>query len=645
MPERGRFDLNHSGFGEGLAKNLALLHEFGTRDTSRIRGDGLLGVLDNGIVNAEELFIESPEHRGTVFDPFAQASTTPPCRCKVDLVTSERYSRAMPSPTDAEIFTRWADTEAPLLPILHAFHDRDGFLREEAIHAISEALRTPIADLYGTVTFYHHFSQHAPGQSAPRVCTGPICKLKGADALLDSMRAEGATPMACSGRCDDPVPVLKGRQTLVACDGQMMPWHSPVPAPNPGGLEECVFASIRQPDRATYDGYRRTGGYLGLEKALATDPAAVRQTVSDSELAGRGGAGFPTGRKWDAVAEDPREPKTIVCNADEGEPGCFKDRTLMDLDPHAVIEGMAIAAHATGATRGFIYLRYEYPETEQILERALEEARASDLLGSQTGFDLWVRRGGGAYICGEETSLLNSLEGKHPFPRNRPPFPVTHGYEDLPTVVNNVETLASVPPILSNGADWYRHLGTGKHAGTKVISLSGDVRRPGNYEVPLGLPLSELLHEWAGGVPDERVIQAVTMAGLSGGFLAREGLDVTLDEPSIRAQGSFLGAGGIMVLDDSRDMVAVAHSAMEFFAHESCGKCFPCRIGTARLTERLDSGGPSSVESWREEVDDIGSTMKATSACGLGMAAPLITESLARWFPDQVETHVNSTNS
>jgi len=195
------------------------------------------------------------------------------------------------------------------------------------------------------------------------------------------------------------------------------------------------------------------------------------------------------------------------------------------------------------------------------------------------------------------------------------------------------------------GAAWYQALGEGELAGTKVISLSGDVRRPGNYEVPLGLPLSKLLHEWAGGVPEGRAIQAVTMAGLSGGFLAREGLDVTLDEPSIRAQGSFLGAGGIMVLDDSRDMVAVAHSAMEFFAHESCGKCFPCRIGTARLTERLGSGGPASFESWREEVDDIGSTMKATSACGLGMAAPLITESLARWFPDQVETHLNSTTS
>ena len=546
-------------------------------------------------------------------------------------------------PSDSEIISRWKNEEAPLLPILHGFHDRDGFISEDAMRAISEGLRTPLADLYGTVTFYHHFAQHPPGQEAKRICTGPICKLNGADELLDSLRSEGATPMACSGRCDDPIPMLEGRTTCVSRDGSFEPWTSPVPAPNPGAAEECVFAGIREPDRATMDGYRRTGGYVGLETARAAEPAAVRAMVTESGLAGRGGAGFPTGRKWDAVATAEGGPKTIVCNADEGEPGCFKDRAVMDLDPHAVIEGMAIAAHATGATRGFIYLRYEYPETESILERALTEARGAGLLGADVGFDLWVRRGGGAYICGEETSLLNSLEGKHPFPRNRPPFPVTHGYEDLPTVVNNVETLASVPPIVARGPEWYRSLGVGEHAGTKLISLSGDVRRPGNYEVPIGLPLSTLLHEWAGGPHDGRSVQAVTMAGLSGGFLARDALEVTLDEPSIRGHGSFLGAGGIMVLDDSRDMVSFAHSAMDFFKHESCGKCFPCRIGTQRLTERLaGTAGPGDLEQWLGEVNDIGDTMKATSACGLGMAAPLISESLHRWFPEQVERHVRS---
>ena len=316
-------------------------------------------------------------------------------------------------------------------------------------------------------------------------------------------------------------------------------------------------------------------------------------------------------------------------------------------DPFAVIEGMTLAAFATGAPIGFIYLRYEYPETEALLEKAIADAEAGGLIGENilgSGFDfkLYVRRGAGAYICGEEGSLLNSLEGKHPFPRNKPPFPVTHGFNNKPTVVNNVETLASVPHIVEKGAEWYRNLGTGEHAGTKLISLSGDIQRPGNYEIPIGLPLQTLLNEWAGGPKEGRTIQAVTMAGLSGGFLAGENLEVTLDEPCIRSKGSFLGAGGIIVFDDSRNMVDAAHEAMAFFAHESCGKCFPCRIGTQRMTERLNGCSPMSKDEWLEEIADISSTMKATSACGLGMAAPHVTESLVRYFPEQIEAHLAS---
>lgn len=554
----------------------------------------------------------------------------------------------MPLSNDSELCARWRDEPAPLLPLLHAFHDRDGFLSEDAMRQAAETLKIPIADLFGTVTFYHFFQRFPPGKSAPRVCDGPICKLKGCDGLLDELRKEGATPMPCAGRCDEPIPVLRGDEVLTGTDAESLaPRPSPLPPVNPAGREECVFASIREPDNGTIEGYRRNGGYEALHGALqAGNPEAVLETVEASQLAGRGGAGFPTGRKWRAVADAEGTPKTIVCNADEGEPGCFKDRALMDHDPHAVIEGMILAGFATGASRGFIYLRYEYPETEAILERALAKARTagflgSNLLGSGWSFELYVRRGAGAYICGEETSLLNSLEGKHPFPRNRPPFPVTHGFEDLPTAVNNVETLASVPRILRKGADWYRGLGSGEHSGTKVISLSGDIARPGNYEVPLGLPLRTLLEDWAGGPLPGRTVQAVTMAGLSGGFLAGDDLEVTLDEPSIRSRGSFLGAGGVMVFDDSRDMVEVAHQAMSFFAHESCGKCFPCRIGTQRLTERLaGKAGPRDLAAWSQEIADMGSTMRATSACGLGMAAPLVAESLLKYFPEQVARHV-----
>ncbi len=551
----------------------------------------------------------------------------------------------MSESTDQRLHARWKQEPAPLLPLLHALHDRDGYLSDEALRGVARALRIPIADLFGTVTFYHHFAREPGGLNAPRVCSGPVCRMRGSETLLGAL--DGATAMPCSGRCDEPVPVLRGHDTFVGHtpdDLSLRP--SPLPPPPAPDVEECVFAEIRSPERATLEGYRATGGYQALQAALEHDPGHLIDTVDASGLAGRGGAGFPTGRKWRAVAEAPGHPKTIVCNADEGEPGCFKDRCLLDHDPHAVIEGMVLAAYATGATRGFIYLRYEYPETEAVLEQAIREARSaglvgSDILSSGLAFELYVRRGAGAYICGEEGSLLNSLEGKHPFPRNRPPFPVTHGFEDLPTVVNNVETLASVPPIVRRGAAWYRGLGLGDHAGTKVISLSGDVARPGNYEVPLGFPLRALIHDVAGGPGAGRSVQAVTMAGLSGGFLGGDDLDVTLDEPSIRAKGSFLGAGGIMVFDDTRDMVDVAHQAMTFFAHESCGKCFPCRIGTQRLMERLGGdAGPDDLGAWTDEVEDLGSTMMETSACGLGTAAPLITKSLLKYFPERVARHV-----
>lgn len=555
---------------------------------------------------------------------------------------------AMPSPTNDEIIARWKDEPCPLLPVLHAFHDRDGFISEEAVRAVSAGLDIPLAELFGTVTFYHHFAREAPGKSAPRVCTGNVCCLNGGRELLASLKNDGASAMPCAGRCDDMVPVIRGDQVFAGrSKDKLVHKATPLPPPNPGKIEECVFSQIRTAGRSTLAGYLKTGGFEGMRKALAGSPADLIQLITDSKLAGRGGAGFPTGVKWKAVADARGSPKWIVCNADEGEPGCFKDRALMDHDPFAVLEGMMLAGYATGSQAGIVYLRYEYPETFHILEKAIAEAESGGWLGgniqgSGFSFRILVRRGAGAYICGEESSLLNSLEGKHPFPRNKPPFPVTHGLYNKPTAVNNVETFAAASHIARKGAEWYRGLGLNGMAGTKVISLSGDIQRPGNYEAPFGLPLKTLLHDWAGGPRSGRKIQAVTMAGLSGGFLAGEALEAaTLDEPSIRGFGSFLGAAGIIVFDDSRDMVAMARHAMEFFAHESCGKCFPCRIGTQRLAERLNGEhGPRDIAAWIEEVSDIGSTMKATSACGLGMAAPHVTESLLRYFPEQVKATV-----
>ena len=550
---------------------------------------------------------------------------------------------------DRHLVEEWAGEPAPLLGVLHAFHDRDGYISEAAMRAISKGLRQPLADLYGTVTFYHHFSREEGGLKKPRVCTGPVCTLNGAHECLSALKDKGATGMPCAGRCDEPVTVIIADEQYVGdASGHLTRKETLLPPVNPGNIEECVFSNIREPERNTLAGYQKTGGYEGLTRALKMNPQDVIEHVKTSKLAGRGGAAFPTGTKWEAVAKAAGHPKSIVCNADEGEPGCFKDRAIMDYDPLAVIEGMTIAAYATGATRGFIYLRYEYPETNLLFEKIIADAYKENLLGKNIlganfNFELYVRRGGGAYICGEEGSLLNSLEGKHPFPRNRPPFPVTHGFENLPTAVNNVETLAAVPQIMRHEPEWYVNLGMNGHAGTKIISLSGDIQRPGNYEVPFGLPLRTLIYDWAGGPNTGRTLQAVTMAGLSGGFLSHADVEsATIDEPSIRSKGSMLGAAGMIVYDDSRDMIRVAHDAMEFFAHESCGKCFPCRIGTQRMMERLNGDGPNDMTVWLSEINDMSEAMKSTSACGLGMAAPLVVESLVKHFPERVRQHVES---
>ena len=542
---------------------------------------------------------------------------------------------------DTELIKQWQGQPAPLLGLLHAFHNRDGYISDDVIRSVSRGLNIPIAELYSTITFYHHFSKELPGKSSPRICTGPICSLQGSKSLLKDF--DHAVEMPCAGRCDAPIPVIIEDDVFtLAASGQLTNQPSPIPRDNPAEIEECLFSNLRDPNRKTLRGYQNTHGYKALKKAWGMSPSEVIEMVEESGLAGRGGAGFSTGRKWRAVLQAETNPKTIICNADEGEPGCFKDRTLLDYDVHAVIEGMAIAAHATGSTLGFIYLRYEYPETLKIIEEALNEARHADLLGV-SGFDIHLRRGAGAYICGEEGSLINSLEGKHPYPRNRPPFPVTHGFDQKPTVVNNVETLAAIAPIIRKGPEWYKRLGLNNHNGTKLISLSGDIKYPGNYEIPIGLSLPTLLNEWAGGPLTDRSIQAVTMAGLSGGFLAGQDLNVSLDDPSLKSLGTFLGAGGIMVFDDRRNMIEIAKEAMEFFADESCGKCFPCRIGTQRITERLGNNNVTiSPNSWINEIQDLGAVMKSTSACGLGTAAPNVSDSLLKYFPEQINRNLQT---
>jgi NADH-quinone oxidoreductase subunit F len=391
-------------------------------------------------------------------------------------------------------------------------------------------------------------------------------------------------------------------------------------------------------DPESLDSYRANGGYLALRRAFELGPEGVIREVSDAKLMGRGGAAFPTGRKWDAVARQPVRPHYLICNADESEPGTFKDRVLMEGDPYSLVEAMTIAAYATGCEQGFIYLRGEYPLAHERLQRAIDTARARGLLGRDISgqpfhFDIEIRKGGGAYICGEETAIFNSIEGFRGEPRNKPPFPVQAGVFGKPTVINNVETLVNVLEILRIGGPAYAAIGTESSTGPRLFCLSGHVVRPGVYEVPFGATLRQLI-DMAGGVPAGRSIQAILLGGAAGGFVRPDELDIPLTFEGARAAGTTLGSGVIMVFDDTVDMVDILLRIAAFFRDESCGQCVPCRVGTVRQEEALhrihagrsQGGVPGEVAL----LEEIGLAMKDASICGLGQTAYAAVESAVK---------------
>ncbi|HYM82888.1 MAG TPA: NADH-ubiquinone oxidoreductase-F iron-sulfur binding region domain-containing protein, partial [Candidatus Dormibacteraeota bacterium] len=391
-------------------------------------------------------------------------------------------------------------------------------------------------------------------------------------------------------------------------------------------------------DPTDVDAYEASGGYAGLRRALALGPAGVTAEIMASGLVGRGGAAFPTGRKWEAVAGQPATPHFLVCNADESEPGTFKDRLLLEGDPFAVLEGMTIAAYATGCERGYVYLRGEYPGARRRLERAIEVARASgrlgpDILGSGLSFDVEVRLGAGAYICGEETALFESIEGGRGEPRNKPPFPVTSGLFGKPTLVNNVETLVNVPLILREGGGAYAAIGTASSTGPKLFCVSGHVGRPGLYEVPFGTTLRELL-DLAGGVAGGATLGAVLLGGAAGSFLGPDELGVPLTFEGTRAVGASLGSGVVMVFDAWVDLMDVLLRIAAFFRDESCGQCVPCRVGTVRqeeLLRRVSTGRPRGSKAQELELlRELGQAMRDASICGLGQTASSAIESAVR---------------
>jgi NADH-quinone oxidoreductase subunit F len=559
-----------------------------------------------------------------------------------------------------------------LLPALHAVNDRLGWISEGALNYICRRLTVPPADAYGVASFYGLFATTPRPPTVVHVCDDIACAAAGAQkgeiAELERAAAEGVpvrdgaavwVRSPCLGQCDrapaamistaGAVPKIEpvapatplAYHVMLGLDERNETLYRPtVMLPQRGSPQLCLLRRIGHVDPTDLNDYRKAGGYDALARALELGPQAVIREVQASKLLGRGGAAFPTGRKWEAVAKEPEHPHYLVCNADESEPGTFKDRILMEEDPFALVEAMTIAAFAGGCERGFIYIRGEYPLARERLANAIDQALAQrllgeDILGRGIRFDIELRRGAGAYICGEETALFNSIEGYRGEPRNKPPFPVQKGLFGKPTIVNNVETLINVPDIVLRGGDAYAKMGTPDSTGTRLFCLSGNVARPGLYEAPFGIMLPELL-ALAGGVRDGKRLQAVLLGGAAGSFLTPAELDVSLSFEGVRAIGATLGSGVVMVFDDTVDLGAIVLRIASFFRDESCGQCVPCRVGTVRqeeLVQRLAHKTPNgSIATERQLLGEIGQVMRDASICGLGQTASSAIESALRKF-------------
>jgi len=558
-----------------------------------------------------------------------------------------------------------------LLPALHGLSDRIGWISPGALNYVCERLRVPPADAYGVASFYALFSTTPRAPQILHVCDDIACRLAGAEELCAQLEQKLGPPheplpqqqsacwtrSPCLGMCDRAPAAL-----FIAADPGGSPRGEPLGEVDRPRLEQALLSEDRppaQPARATVAGtqrtllrrigkidpesigdYRKAGGFTALRRAIEIGPAGIIHEVDVAKLTGRGGAAFPTARKWEAVAREPARPHYLICNADESEPGTFKDRVIMEEDPFAVIEAMTIAAIAGGCERGYLYVRGEYPLASSRLQKAIDEARAAGMLGdgicgSPLRFDIEMRRGAGAYICGEETALFNSIEGLRGEPRNKPPFPVRKGLFGKPTIVNNVETLANVIEIVAKGGEAFASVGTPGSTGTKLFCLCGHIARPGLYEVPLGTMLAELL-ALAGGVRGGKRLQAVLLGGAAGSFLTPAEIGVPLSFEGARAIGATLGSGVVMVLDETADLGGILVRIAAFFRDESCGQCVPCRVGTVRqeeLLHRLRRGRPlGSATQERDLLAQIGQVMRDASICGLGQTASSAIESALSKF-------------
>ncbi|HWM91521.1 MAG TPA: NADH-ubiquinone oxidoreductase-F iron-sulfur binding region domain-containing protein [Thermoanaerobaculia bacterium] len=548
-----------------------------------------------------------------------------------------------------------------LLPVLHAIQGRVGWISPGALNHACRALDVPPADAFGVADFYALFQTRPHPPVAIHVCDDIGCQFHGAEALCAQVAGTGLTwhRSPCLGLCERaPAAMITvaGNPPREFClapatpedilsSALSVPAVLDVPSaalsvPQLGHPSLTLLRRVGRIDPWSLDDYRAAGGFLALRRAFEMGPDRVVSEVIEAKLVGRGGAAFPTGQKWLGMRSAPL-PRYLVCNADESEPGTFKDRVIMEGDPYSLIESMIIAGFATGCERGYLYIRGEYPLATALLENAILRCRergflGEDILGDGVRIDIELRRGAGAYICGEETALLNSLEGYRGEPRNKPPFPTQVGLFGQPTAINNVETLVNVLPILIEGGKAFAAIGTERSTGPKLFCLSGHVRRPGVYEVPFGVTLRELL-ERAGGVGGSGRLQTILLGGAAGAFITPDQIDVPLTFEGTRAIGAALGSGVIMPFDDTVDLRPVLRRIAQFFRDESCGQCVPCRVGTVRQEEvlhRLASDRPfGSVEQELSLLKELGQVMRDASICGLGQTASSAIESALAKLP------------
>jgi NADH-quinone oxidoreductase subunit F len=572
---------------------------------------------------------------------------------------------------------RYPMKRSALIPMMMYAQDEYGCVSDEMIAEIGRRLDLNNVQIEETLAYYSMLHRKPLGKHHVQICTNVACMLKGGNELLE--RAKKRLEIGHKEVTNDGVFSLEEVECIGACTGapamqvnydfyenltlirfdriieDLDAGRRPEPEKVISGAlherhpSETPLISKRWgiKDSHNIDVFLQYDGYRGLEKALKEmTPEAIIDEVKKSNLRGRGGAGFPTGMKWFFVPKDSPKPKYVICNADESEPGTCKDRPLMEMDPHQLIEGMVIAGRAIGSHQGFIYIRGEYRYVLDIVDAAIAEAYSrgylgKNILGSGFDFDLLIHTGAGAYECGEESALMESLEGKRGYPRIKPPFPAVVGLYGCPTIINNVETLSAVPSIILEGGDAYANRGTPKNGGTRMVCIAGHINKPGIYEVPLGMNMKKFIYEVAGGIPGNKKIKAVIPGGSSCPLLTGDEIDIAMDYDSVAKAGSMLGSGGMVVMDEDTCMVDMARRIMHFYAHESCGWCIPCREGTTWLRKILERfhaglGRPEDIDI----IADLAKNMLGRTFCPLGDAAAMPTISIMKKWRNEFEEHL-----